>query len=163
MLLSLIISLFFATGCGNGDKITTTMDYDELIYRFHDSSVPPKYHRSYTITVNHSEITKVVDSYGDVISTTTNPIEDGAFDLIKKKFTKAGIKKCESDNGANAVDDGCTGGTGESISCSLNGIKVFSAYVGHCGGVDTGDLCGDCGMLQSALSDLITAENLLDE
>jgi hypothetical protein len=40
-----------------------------LMLRFTDASVPPEYHRSYTISAEPGRIDVEVDSYGDVIAT----------------------------------------------------------------------------------------------
>ena len=42
-------------------------------YHYQDSSVPPEYHRSYTLTVTQGEADLVVDSYGDVLHDETAP------------------------------------------------------------------------------------------
>ena len=48
------------------------------------------------------------------------------------------IKNCTLDE-----EDGCTGGTSESISFMDNKKKIFTGSIYHCGGKDTANLCGD--------------------
>jgi hypothetical protein len=43
--------------------------------RFNDSSVPPEYHRRYTLTADAESAQLVVDSYGDVLHDVTEPNE----------------------------------------------------------------------------------------
>ena len=59
--------IVFSDALGNNEgqaKMTNTA-IKEIIYRFGDASVPPDYHRSYTITVTAGGVRIVVDSYGD--------------------------------------------------------------------------------------------------
>lgn len=51
-----------------GDPATT------VVVRFHDSSVPPEYHRSWTLRLSDQRISLVVDSYGDVVARETAPM-----------------------------------------------------------------------------------------
>jgi len=41
------------------------MKFDKLFYQFHDSSVPPEYHRNYDISITKNKIIKIIYSYGD--------------------------------------------------------------------------------------------------
>ena len=40
-------------------------------------------------------------------------------------------------------EEACAGGTSESITASYDDTVKFSGTVYHCGGSDTGNLCGD--------------------
>jgi hypothetical protein len=44
--------------------------------RFLDASVPPEYHRSYTISVDTTHVETVVDVYGDVIARSESPVTE---------------------------------------------------------------------------------------
>ena len=47
-----------------GDNLSShDVEIDRITYHFGDASVPPEYHRSYTITVAPDKIDMVVDSY----------------------------------------------------------------------------------------------------
>ena len=67
-------------GASGLDPASATIDY-----RFGDSSVPPEYHRSYTITVQDGEARMVVDSYGDVLHDVTETVDDATWaDLLDR-------------------------------------------------------------------------------
>jgi len=111
---------------------------DKIVYRFIDASVPPQYHRSYTITVTPTRVNVVVDSYGNVLADKTHDTSEDQFKVLLNSFQKNKIKNCKPDEG-----DGCTGGTGEKISLHDGKQEVFTGQIYHCGGKDYGDLCGD--------------------
>lgn len=64
------------------------MPITKLVYRFRDASVPPRYHRSYTISITASEANVVVSSYGTQLNENTVPISPSDFqtalDVIEK-------------------------------------------------------------------------------
>ena len=110
----------------------------EIIYAFGDASVPPQYHRSYTITVTPGAAALVVDSYGAVLAEKTYEITPERFREIVASLKRRGIEHAALED-----DDGCTGGTTETVSLSNGEKEVFSATVYHCGGRDSGNLGGD--------------------
>jgi len=60
-------------------------------------------------------------------------------------------------------DDFCTGGTTEKVSCTDGENEIFSGFVYHCGGKDTGNLCGDITSFASDVKNLIpNLEDLLE-
>ena len=117
-------------GISDSDWNETT----KIIYRFGDSSLPPDYHRSYTITVTEDLITVSIDSYGDELLAREFPFSAEEFQALKEKLAKSGMKKHLMKG-----EDGCTGGTTESVSLYKPQEKFFDAYVYHCSG-DSGDL-----------------------
>jgi hypothetical protein len=109
-----------------------------IVYRFHDASVPPQYHRSYVITITRGMVSIVIDSYGDILADREYGITEDQFENIVESLRKNGITNVElGDN------EGCTGGTGETISYSNEARELFSGTVYHCGGIDSGNLGGD--------------------
>ena len=109
-----------------------------ITYHFGDASVPPAYHRSYAITVTADKVRIVVDSYGEILADETYEITSLQFDDIKRSLERNNIRNC------TLVDDeDCTGGTSERITYSDKDNEIFSGSVYHCGGKDTGNLCGD--------------------
>ncbi|MFC1885232.1 hypothetical protein ACFL2O_10730 [Thermodesulfobacteriota bacterium] len=111
---------------------------EEITYHFGDASVPPQYHKSYTITVTPNSVRIVVDSYGKILADKSYEITLEQFNSIKKSLARNKIENCKRKG-----EDGCTGGTNESISYTDNKMKKFSGSVYHCGGKDTGNLCGN--------------------
>ena len=110
----------------------------ELTYSFGDASVPPEYHRSYTITVTADTAAVVIDSYGEVLADEEYPITAEQFADLNTSLNNNNIRNCTLDDNA-----GCTGGTTEGVSYTDSTGAVFSGSVYHCGGIDDGDLCGD--------------------
>lgn len=154
--LNLLLAVLLLNCSGSQNDQTTkkaseNMTIDYLIFKFHDSSVPPPYHRSYRMEFNEESVHIVVDSYGDIISDTTLNIGEEnvhkAFNLIKQY----GITSKEDNN----EDEGCTGGTGISIDYGFEDKSLCSGYVYFCAGEQFGDLSGDLEGLKYALKDLI--------
>jgi len=136
MLISgLIISLLISCGAGADFEMNKV---DRMEYRFKDSSVPPEYHRSFTIILTTSKIYLVVDCYGDTLNRQT--YKDGGLSLkeLKKAFSTYNISK-----GKKKKDDGCSGGTTDEISCFIGEKAVFNAWLYHCADGDGGTLRGD--------------------
>jgi hypothetical protein len=138
--------------CGNHDgehKMSQTT-IKEITYHFGDASVPPNYHRSYTITVTADSVKIAVDSYGDILAEEEYEITSKQFDDIQRSLERNNIRNCTLGD-----DEGCTGGTSESISYVNNKNEIFSGSVYHCGGEDTGNLCGDIGSFADDVKKLV--------
>lgn len=122
----------------NGKGNLTYNKIQQIKYSFQDASVPPEYHRSYTITVTSDKVRIVVDSYGDILADETRDITNKQFVEIKCSLKENEIKICTL-----GESEGCTGGTTEKVSCTDGKKEIFSGFVYHCGGKDTGNLGGD--------------------
>jgi hypothetical protein len=108
----LIFFIFFINGCaGNAVNSVELMKADKITYRFQDSSVPPEYHRSYTINVTKAKARIIVDSYGNVINRAEVKLKEGQFREILEAINQGKIT-ISSDN---KDDSGCTGGTSEGL------------------------------------------------
>lgn len=154
-----ILQLFYlviAIGCGLGgvDKGSTDMfditEVKQIIYRFIDASVPPQYHRSYSITVSADTAHIVVDSYGKVLAEKDYKISSTQFNNLLTSFKSNNIRNCKLNKG-----DGCTGGTSEKITLHDSKKEVFSGYVYHCGGDDYGNMCGDISAFATEVKKLV--------
>ena len=110
----------------------------EITYSFGDASVPPEYHRSYTIAVTADTARVAIDSYGDVLADEEYEITDEQFRDIKDSLWLNNIRGCVLEE-----NDDCAGGTSEGISYSDGEREMFSGTVYHCGGANSGNLCGD--------------------
>jgi len=121
-----------------GEDNMTNATIQEITYHFGDASVPPEYHRSYAVTVTTDKVKIVVDSYGEILADKGYEITNKQFNNIRISLEKNKIRNCTLGD-----DQGCTGGTIERISFSDGENKIFSGSVYHCGGKDTGNLCGD--------------------
>ena len=138
-LLLFIFLTVIAVSCNiDGECNMTNGAIQEITYHFKDASVPPEYHRSYTISVTTDKARIVVDSYGVILADKQYEITSKQFDGIRNSLERNKIRNCTL-----ADDKGCTGGTIERISFSDGENEIFSGSVYHCGGKDTGNLCGD--------------------
>jgi hypothetical protein len=89
---------------------------DELVvggpsveYHFHDSSVPPPYHRSYTLLVVPGAARVIVDSYGDVL-------HDERLDLDALTWERCVTAAASlAELPGVEFDDGFTGGTADRL------------------------------------------------
>lgn len=114
---------------------------DKLSYHFQDSSVPPQYHRSVTIVVTPAEVTKVVDSYGDIISEQANAITAAQFKTLLATLEPLGVDVASAPS--PSPSNGCTGGTSDSLSLYVASTEVLSGTVSSCGGESVGPMHGD--------------------
>jgi len=120
------------------NQTSNEMEITKIIYHFGDSSVPPPYHRSYTVEIDKDSLSIVVDSYGSILAERSYQLDSLQFDSIV-----ANIDKYQIENQKQVKNKGCTGGTSESISYFSGDEKLFSGYVYHCGGKDFGDMKGE--------------------
>jgi hypothetical protein len=77
----------------DGEKLPTKINIKKITYRFEDSSVPPEYHRSYTITLTPERVNIVVDSYGDFIAQKEYKIRKKQFINIVNSLAVNNIRK----------------------------------------------------------------------
>ena len=136
--LYIILTVIDARGNNDGENKMTNTTIREITYHFGDAPVPPEYHRSYIVTVTSDKVRIVVDKYGEILADEAFEITSKQFDDIRKSLERNKIKNCTLPD-----DDGCSGGTSERISYSDKENEIFSGSVYHCGGKDTGNLCGD--------------------
>ena len=136
ILLSLVFSMVFLMASEGKDDLYGSIK--EITYRFQDASVPPEYHRSYTITIDKGRLKITVDRYGEILTEKEYRIEKNQFEGLIASLKENKIKKAELGG-----DDGCTGGTSEIISYTNLSEEIFSGTVYHCGGKDFGNLGGN--------------------
>ena len=89
-----------------------------------------------TVTFDRAKIT--IDSYGDIKTKKEYKIRKEQFNNLIKSLEKNAIRELT----LGGIED-CTGGTTERISYSDKEKEVFSAYVYHSAGVDSGNLDGN--------------------
>lgn len=122
----LFIPLFFS--CSSQLEVSKDK-VDAVEYHFQDASIPPEYHRSYSIKVTADKLNVVVDSYGDILAEKEVALAAGLFDKLIETINNA--KLVETDFGVNVP---CDGSTTENLQIFENGKKVYDTYVDHCGG-----------------------------
>ncbi|HOZ30608.1 MAG TPA: hypothetical protein PLL66_06790 [Bacteroidales bacterium] len=132
-----VIVMATTESCSN--KKLSKNKISKIIYSYGDSSVPPKYHRSYTITATQDQIRIVVDSYGNILADTTYQMTEESFGVLTDNLVKSKIKNIKK------VEDnkGCTGGTSKSIQVFEGEKIVFEGDAYFCGGKVFGDMEGD--------------------
>ena len=112
---------------------------DEIVFEYHDASVPPDDHRSYVITLNPDKLIYVVDSYGELIKRDSINIEPNKWNEVRAAFASCDIRNVEKRKNS----EGCTGGSGNSIYLYANDEKIFGGYQYRCSTFFDGDLDGD--------------------
>lgn len=65
----------------------------KIIYVYHDSSVPPQYHRSYRISCIENELELIVNTYNEIINQKKISIDKKVFDTIVELLKKLKFKK----------------------------------------------------------------------
>ena len=97
-------------------------------YRFFDASVPPPFHRSYTLVVRPGEARVIVDSYGDVLHDERLVIDAADWDRCALAAgALAGLADGE-------FDDGFTGGTADRLVVrDHDGAVVVNRFESHRG------------------------------
>jgi hypothetical protein len=151
--LCIMLLCFSLTSCSAQNK--SSKKSSEIFYRYGDSSVPPKYHRSYSITVTEEKVSIVVDSYGDILAEDSFDLAPGKMgELIKLakdlKIRNTGNLKTSSD---------CTGGTTRRLTIIEKGRERVSGELYICGGTIYGTLRGDIDEFGQALKALIPGFN----
>lgn len=101
-----------------------------ITYRFTDSSVPPQYHRSWTLTVTKQAEEIAVDSYGDVLGGGRAETPEAVWAGLA-----AGLPQIQS-LAVSEDTQGCTGGTGEAVTVESGGAVLVDLSVYECGGVN---------------------------
>ena len=98
-----------------------------ITYAFHDSSVPPQYHRSFTLTVAKPESRIIIDSYGDTLADRTVTTADAVWSQLAATI--------DSVQGLSAAqpNDGCTGGTGADLTVASAGEEMLALSPQYCG------------------------------
>lgn len=101
-----------------------------ITYTFMDSSVPPQYHRSWTLTVNKENEQIVIDSYGDVLAQEQAPTSAQVWSGLASGLPALQALTVSADT------EGCTGGTGEAATVEAAGAVLLDITVYECGGVN---------------------------
>ncbi|UCD88616.1 MAG: hypothetical protein JSW04_09075, partial [Desulfobacterales bacterium] len=102
------------------------------------------------ITIDKDKLKITVDSYGDILAEKEYQITKNQFEGLITSLKENQIKKVELGD-----DDGCTGGTSESISYSNLSQEIFSGTVYHCGGKNFGNLGGNVKRFAQDISEIV--------
>lgn len=99
---------------------------EKIVYNFHDSSVPPEYHRSYEISINKNSVGIIVDSYGDTLNAKCVELKAGQFDEFIEQVNAAELTHYKHKN-----DLACSGSTSESLKIYTDKL-LLNTYLDHC-------------------------------
>jgi hypothetical protein len=132
------------------NKSLTIENGNEFIYHFGDASLPPKYHRSYTIRVIPGQVYCTIDRYGDILLTDSSALTTAAYDSFVKNITALQIKNKTADS-----EKGCTGGTSKQLTLFAGGTKEIKGSLYYCGGQINGNLDGDVVAAAKFFTDLV--------
>jgi hypothetical protein len=103
----------------------------EVTYEFHDSSVPPPYHRSYVLIFDRTSARIVVDSYGDILADRTAAIPDDVWVQVAQSYPDVvGLD-------ISQPEQGCTGGTAFALTVAGAGTADIVLHGSQCGGVNS--------------------------
>lgn len=160
VLFALITIGFIDEGSGNKEKGVMKFDMiKEIKYSYGDASIPPEYHRSFSVTVASNDVRIVVDSYGKIISDEVYNITNEQFVNIISSFKRNQIRNCSL-----RERESCPGGTSERISCRDEKSELFSGQIYHCGSRNGGNMCGNIASFANDVKSLIpNLKDLLKE
>ena len=125
-------ALMAVTSCSSAaDNGADDLGTDAVItYQFLDSSVPPRYHRSYELRISSAESRIVVDSYGDVLADDTVRTDPAVWaELGSTLDDVSGLR-------AEPVQEGCTGGTVTSVTVVDVDRVLADLVLEECGSVN---------------------------
>ena len=107
-------------------------DDSVITYHLQDSSVPPQFHRSVTVTVTKGTTRVVIDSYGDVLADRSTKTPSEVWAMLDAGMPEAATMV------VNDHPKGCTGGTGRTLDVVTGGQKVVNVEAEFCAGSNTG-------------------------
>jgi len=122
----------------NRDMTMTSEDNYTFKYRYQDASVPPEYHRSYTISVTPERVYFSVDSYGMILLEDSFKLKGGRYHTFAEALLVLDIRKRD-----DRSDDRCTGGTTDRLELFIGQGNELKGHVYHCAREDFGDLEGE--------------------
>ena len=130
---------------------TVNKPITKIVYSFKDASVPPQYHRSYTITVTRDHYHIIVDSYGDILAEATIDMSEQIMDKLVKYIETYQIKERDYKRDSTI----CSGGASKSLTVYSDNNILLNGTVYQCGDRLEGSLSGDIDSLAKKLEGLI--------
>lgn len=97
----------------------------QVEFRFTDSSVPPEYHRSYTLGVNREETTISVDSYGDLPFEGTVPTTAEVWENLTATYPSIAAL-------SSPPEGSCTGDTSSAVEITADGSTLLEVSASSC-------------------------------
>lgn len=130
---TLVASLLVAA-CSTSQEadVPALPDDATVVYAFGDSSIPPPYHRSVTLTITVDEARIVVDSYGDVLADETTATPAPVWQRLGDTLTA--LEALEVDT----PQEGCVGGTTLQVTVTTPDRELLRLDPEFCGGSNEG-------------------------
>ena len=121
-------------GCSTAQEVDVPALPDDatVVYAFGDSSVPPAYHRSVTLTVKANETTIAVDSYGDVLAEESAATPAQVWQQLGDTLPALASLEVEP------PQQGCVGGTTLRVTVSTPDEELLRLDPEFCGGSNEG-------------------------
>lgn len=121
-------------GCGSSEEadVSGLPDDATVVYAFGDSSVPPQYHRSVTLTITADEARIVVDSYGDVLADDSTATPPQVWQQLGDTLPTLEALEIE------APQEGCVGGTSLQVTVTTPDSELLRLDPQFCGGSNEG-------------------------
>lgn len=113
---------------GGADMGPLDPETTQVEAHFRDSSVPPEYHRSWTLTLDREQVHLVVDSYGDTIAEETVAMPAGPWAEFVEELPDA----LQDLDEPESVERGCTGGTGMTLDATEAGSDDAHLDIDNC-------------------------------
>jgi len=123
----------------------------KIDYHFQDASIPPQYHRSYTISASDGKIHIVVDSYGDIVNEASYDISEQQMNALVDALEKYHIEQKSFDPEKSK----CIGGTSKAIKVYSANTLIIDGIAYACGGKVDGSLSGDIDSFARILESMI--------
>ena len=156
LFVAVLLNLFAGESCREEAKLVVK-NAEEIVYQFNAGPLPPEYQRNFTVTLNKVNAKLRFQAYGKKPTEKTVKTGDVKFKEIMELAGKAEIRK-----DGEKKNDGCTGGTSESLKIlDVKRTVTFSGYFYHCGGTDYGDLTGDIKLLKTKITSFFPNEEYL--
>lgn len=144
-----VLILPFMMSCEDVLVIDAT-EVNTIVYQFTDSSVPPKYHRSYNIEVTTNSIHFKVDSYGDLLAEESIELAPNVFNDLIQIINAAQLVSTKT-----KAEQGCTGGKTERLMITSSDKLVYVGDFDHCGGLEIPEKAGDVEKVVQTIKGLI--------
>lgn len=131
LVVAVAVTMSLAACGGNDDGSSSDQGLDDsgtIEYTYGDASVPPEYHRSYSLSVTRDDVHVVIDSYGDVLYDHVVPLPRATRNMLTD--TRNPVFGLTPDE----PDDGCAGGTTRTLRVSDRDGTVLDLDFGVCGG-----------------------------
>ena len=126
------------------------MPVTKIVYRFRDASVPPQYHRSYTISITASDANVVVNRYGKQLNESMVKLSPSQFQAVLDVIEKSQITlEAETEEVRPTI-----GGKIEYLQLFDADTEVFSASTHRSGTQGAKVLCGDIKAVRQYLKSL---------